>query len=516
MRILVVQPPLGDGNTRMPLNQRLFPWGLATLAKCLEDDGHEIKVLDVYARDLIRSDVEQFLDREPFDAAAITGFSSITYLYVTWLAEEIKKRYAVPVVVGGLLADHHYGLLLKNPCIDVCALGEGELTGVDLFRHLDDLPRVKGIAFRQGDGICLTERRELVKDLDSLPLPNFDLWDMERYTRVKMYLHDPSTSFHLFNDASGLDPKTLRPNMTFLSGRGCPYKCAFCSRSYDSLRLKSTRRIIEEITYLRERYGLRAVHFADELLLANKRRTLEFCREIKKLGLYWDGQARVNTIDRQCLEAMKDSNCLSVGLGVESGSDQMLKAMRKGITRQQSLAVLKNAKEVGIHLKIQLMGGFPGESKQTLAQTASLLKEAGLPPRRLNWCTPLPGSQLYREAREQGLIPDEEAYIIKLHKGYNNPENVVLNVSGRDDQEMIRLFAWLDMKMDWDYLSVMLRQGEWSRQAFWQQLLGALDKAGRFYAPGLTQSALLRRPLRGLLSLLKLAATGHGLPPRSA
>jgi radical SAM superfamily enzyme YgiQ (UPF0313 family) len=497
----------------MPLNQRLFPWGLATMARCLEDDGHEIKVLDIFAKDMIRSEVEHFLNQERFDAAAITGFSSITYQYVNWLAETIKARCSSPVVIGGLLADHHYDLLLKKPFIDICALGEGELTAVDLFRHLDDPEKVKGVAFRRNGQIAVTDKRELIVDLDSLPLPNFELWEMARYTRVKMYAHDPSTSFDFYKYDSAPDPESLRPNMTFMSGRGCPYQCTFCSRSYDNLRLKSIERIIDEIKYLKEKYKLRAVHFADELLLANKKRSLAFCREIGKLDLYWDGQARVNTIDKECLIAMKGSNCLSVGLGIESGSDTILKAMRKGITRKQSLRLLTDAKEVGIHLKIQLMGGFPGETKATLAETASLLKEAGLPPRRLNWCTPMPGSELYRQARSDGLIPDEESYIIKLHKGYNNPENIVLNVSGQSDPQMIRLFQWVQMKMDWDYLCTLLQRRELTDGTF-RHLLNTFDEVGRYYVPVLANNGLLRKTLRKFLELLNWIAGGHSSPQK--
>jgi hypothetical protein len=71
------------------------------------------------------------------------------------------------------------------------------------------------------------------------------------------------------------------------------------------------------------------------------------------------------------------------------------------------------------------------------------------------------------------------------------------------------------MKMDWDYLGTMIKQGSWSRQAFWQHLLGTLDQVGRYYAPGLTMSPLLRKPLRGLVHLVKLAATGQGLPSKN-
>lgn len=515
MNILFIQPPLGDGTTRMPLSQRLFPWGLATVARCLADDGHKIEVLDVYAQNLVRAEVSERLDAQRPEAACITGFSSINYLYVRWLAEEIKARYSIPVVVGGVLADHHHDLLLKAGTVDYCVLGEGELTAVDLFRHLDRPEQVKGIAYRRGGELAVTEPRELIRRLDDLPLPDFDIWDMAAYSRVKMYVHDPSTSFDFIGENSGVNPEDLRPNMSFVGGRGCPYRCTFCSRSYDQVRVKSVDRIISEIKLLQARLGLKAAHFADELLLLNRRRTLEFCQKIKPLGLRWDGQGRVNSVDREIVAALKDAGCLSMGLGVESGSDRMLTAMRKNITRAQSLTALTAAREAGLHLKIQLMGGFPGEDQSTLAETASLIRAAKLPPRRLTWCTPLPGSSLYRQAREQGLIPDEEAYIIKLHKGYNHPGAVVLNVSGQSDEAMARLFQWVEMRMDRDFILTWLEQGgALNNPRFWSHVLSTLDKMGAYYAPGLTRLTWLRKTLRGLLSLVKRAATGSGLPGR--
>jgi len=163
----------------------------------------------------------------------------------------------------------------------------------------------------------------------------------------------------------------------------------------------------------------------------------------------------------------------------------MLKAMKKGITREQTIRTLTAAKEVGMHLKIQLMGGFPGETKETLAETASMMKEIGLPPRRLTWCTPLPGSELYQTAKHQGMIEDEEEYIIKLHKGYNNRRNIVLNVSGESDEEMIRLFDWVHLKMDVDYLlSMLVQPRKLSRPASWAPWVRrVLSKLTSYYTP---------------------------------
>jgi len=229
---------------------------------------------------------------------------------------------------------------------------------------------------------------------------------------------------------------------------------------------------------------------------------------MKKLDLYWDGQARVNTInDKEVLYALKDANCLSIGLGIESGSNTMLKAMKKGITREQSLSVLKMAREVGIHLKLQFMGGYPGETQETLAETASLIRQAKLPPRRLTWTTPLPGSELYEQAKAEGKIPDEETYICKLYQGYNNYliPNIVLNVSGQSDAEMIRLFYWVHMKMEVDYLWTLIREGKLFKPIFRQQYQQASIKVRQYlqlYSPAYQKAQQGMRTFRQTLSTL--------------
>ena len=125
----------------------------------------------------------------------------------------------------------------------------------------------------------------------------------------------------------------------------------------------------------------------------------------------------------------------------------------------------------------------PGYSH--VSETVSLLKEVGLPPRRLTWSTPLPGSELYEEAVRQGLIEDEEAYVIKLHKGYNRLNSVVLNVSGNSDAEMIRLFNWTHMRMNVNYLTIMLMQRKIFKPIFWKHLRRTIASLVRYYAPSL-------------------------------
>jgi anaerobic magnesium-protoporphyrin IX monomethyl ester cyclase len=457
MKILFLYSHTHQGIKRYPASKRYFPWGPATVLKYLENDGHEIDVLDIYAEDLLRPEVEERLDNLDFECACIGTFASMNYSYVVWLTEQIKKRFNVPVIIGGILADYHYDILLTHDTVDICCLGEGENVVVDLFRNMDELSKVKGIAYRNKGHITVNERYPLIKNLDDLLMPNFDLWDMNKYINSNLWANDETTRY---NEYPGDYPSmnALSPNMSIFCGRGCPYKCNFCATSYTSIRFKSIDRIMEEIIYFKKEYGIRAFHFWDELVVYSKKRILALCRAIKKHDIYWDCQARVNTIDEEILKAMKDANCYSIGLGIESGNNEMLKAMNKGITREQSLNVLRSAKDVGMHLKLQFMCGYPGETKETLADTVSLMKISGFPPRRILWCTPFPGSKLYVESQKKGLIGNEKEYLIKLAKAKNLPGRIILNVSGQSDQKMSYLYEWVHLKMEINYKIQELRE----------------------------------------------------------
>jgi radical SAM superfamily enzyme YgiQ (UPF0313 family) len=488
MNILFIQPPLGEGRKKRPLKQRLFPWGFATVIKCVEDDGHDVQLLDIYANDLIREEVLEHLDEVKYDVACITGFSSINYVYIKWLTKEIRKRSTNKIVIGGMISDLHFPLLLEKGIADICVIGEGEKTSVDLFRRFKKIEDVNGIAFLKNKKIVKIPPQSLIKNLDTLPMPNFSLWNMDRYTRVKMYAHDQSTGFTSYNSFQDIRLKDLQPNMTFLAGRGCPYRCKFCARSYDHLRLKSVDHIIEEISFMRKQYGIKAAHFADELVLVNSKRIIELCKKMKALDIYWDCQGRVNTVNKNIYKRLIDAKCISVGLGIESGSNEILKKMQKGITREQSLVALKDAKKTGMHLKIQLMGCYPGENKNSISETVNLLKESKMPPRRLTWCTPLPGTEIYNDAINAGKIPDEEQYLYKLRYGYNSQDHIVLNVSGLSDMETARLLKWAHMMMNLNYLKLQTRKiSNFRRMQYWILLKNTIARTLDYSNPRILQ-----------------------------
>ena len=458
MKILFIYPHIGDGSRRHPKVKRYFPWGIATVMRYVEDDGHDIDLLDIYGNDLLPHEVKERLRSQTYECVCISGFASYNYAYVLWLAQTVKELQGnVPVVVGGILADLHYDLLLKRPEIDICVLGEGELTAVDLFQKMDQLDKVNGIAFRKHSNIVKTASRELIQDLDSLPLPNFDFWDMEKYLKGNLWADDVSTRYNEF-PGNLPDPDALTPNMSVFFGRGCPFSCKFCSRSYQNVRYKTPDKVIIELKYLIDKFHIKAFHFYDELVVFRKKTVLELCEKIKPLEVYWDCQGRVNTVDEELMQVMKANNCYSIGFGFESGSTKMLQAMGKGVTREDNLKVLSAARKTGMHLKIQLMCGYPGETEETIAETVSMMKISQLPPRRMSWATPLPGSGLYHDSLKKGLIKNEEAYLVTLAKlNMNTPKGVVLNVSGLSDEEMIRLYYQSYAEMERNFILQQLK-----------------------------------------------------------
>lgn len=473
MKVLVVNPHIRDGLHRTPGVKRYFPWGLATVMRRLEEDGHELELLDIYGEDLLPAEVERRLDAARCECACIGSFASMNFAHVLWLAEAIKRRFAVPVVVGGLLADLHHRLLLQRTTVDFCVIGEGEETAVELLRNLGRPESVPGLAFRRNGEVVVTPARQLIRDLDTLPMPNFGLWNMPIYLSRNLWAEDETTRYEEYG--MNLPPlERLTPNISIFSGRGCPYRCRFCSRSYQSVRYKSPARIVEEIRTLKQSFGVRAVHFYDEILVFRKPYVLELCRTIKDLDVYWDCQARVNTVDADLLARMREANCYSVGLGIESGSDRILREMNKGITRAQIVKALEAARAAGMHLKLQFMCGYPGETAADLEETLTLIRESRYPPRRLSWTTPLPGSEIYEDARRAGLIPDEEAYLLALRLGMNKPGRILCNISGLPDEEMTRLYLEAHRRMERTYLLDLARRPASYRRRFFWARLGAL------------------------------------------
>lgn len=396
MKVLLIQPPHQfEGGSRAPSS---IPLSLAYPGRVLLDEGYDIDVLDIWLHQYNTRQVIEKIKELDYDVVGITALST-QYSYVKWLSETLKRYNEEPIILGGALPTFSAELVLKNTKTDICIIGEGEVTIKEIMDDMGKLEGVEGIFFKEGGEVFKNPLRTPIKNLDSIKFPTRDLFDVEKYLT--------------------LNKTGNRRAMHITSGRGCPYNCRFCSKTFSGYRNRSINNIIEEIKTLIDKYDVNYIGFVDELVIISKKRVFELCDAIEPLNIQWSCQGRVNLVNPEILKRMKKANCVGVGYGVESGSQRILDNMNKQITVQQSKEAVINTLKLGMSTNVQLMYGYPGETRETLDETIHVFDDlpytgvAFLSP-----TTPIPGSPLYDECLNNGLIKDEVKYLESLSAGY--------------------------------------------------------------------------------------------------
>jgi len=188
-------------------------------------------------------------------------------------------------------------------------------------------------------------------------------------------------------------------------------------------------------------------------LFINREHLKEFCQEIKKTGLTWSAQARVNLVDEEIIDMVKDAGCLSVGYGVESGSLDILSAMKKAQTPEQIRKAIETTAGRDVGVKVQLLFGFPGETQKTINETVGFFDKLAYPPRRFLSMLPLPGSTVYNDYILSGKIPDELAYLKEIGDGLYgvNPKKLIINCTDFDDSKFFEVMRRAEIKMQQNY-----------------------------------------------------------------
>jgi magnesium-protoporphyrin IX monomethyl ester (oxidative) cyclase len=410
-KALLINPGFRLGKPLLRDNY-IFPFGLGYIASYAENNGHIIDVWDIYGKQTGFEQVKIELSEIDFSAYDVIGITGIVnqYLYIKELAKLIKQYSSIKIVLGGPLASYSWKTILIQTAIDICVIGEGEKTFLDILNGVN-LSQIDGIIYKSDEKVIINKERDLIRNIDDIGFPAFHLFDMEFYaTHTGMM-------------------QIIRPNfknertMALITSRGCPYNCKFCSKSVKGTRMKSLDFLFKEIEFYIKEFKIKAIHFVDELLLVNKKRFIEFCHRIKKYGIVWDCQGRINHVDENLLRNMVAANGVCIGFGIESASQKILDAMDKRIKSKDIERILLICQQIQLPVKLQLIFGYPGENWKTLNETISLFKKIRLPGRRFTVITPLPGSILYEEAKLDGFIGKqdsdnmtEEEYLIFLSK----------------------------------------------------------------------------------------------------
>ncbi|MEW6202289.1 MAG: radical SAM protein [bacterium] len=398
---LFVNPPLsmteryGDlaiGGSNLP------PLGLANLAAAVRAAGFSTAILDAA---ILKMTPEQTIKKITDLNPRVVGFTAATVAIGNFveIARGLKKIHPnMPVVVGGahISAATEATLMRFHDCIDAGVIGEGDATAVELLDTLlngKPIENIPGLALWHNGKVRFTAPRPLVHDMDSLPPAARDLLpNLPRYysPASNCYLRSPSTSV--------------------ITSRGCPGRCTFCDRTVSTnvLRGHSTEYLIEEIEALRRDFVIRDIIFYDDNFVTLRKRLHTLCEAMISRGspVSWSCTARVDMVSPEGLKLMKKAGCWQIAYGIESGSQEILDSLNKGITLETIRQTLKWTQKAGINNRGYFMIGVPGESVETIKKTIAFMKSLPLDDFHISYFTPWPASQLYHEIKRSGYYKD--------------------------------------------------------------------------------------------------------------
>jgi radical SAM superfamily enzyme YgiQ (UPF0313 family) len=433
-RVLLVNVPSRQGGGAF-----FIPMGLLYAGGVIERCGHTAKIIDPYLGDEKLEYFENFFDKlggviEIFKPNII-GYGGIATSYgrTKRLANFVNNNYSgITQVAGGALASA-YRLLLDNTPIEYVFHGEAETS---LASFLDKGTMGDGMSTKVNGRIVRNESVQ-VEDMDGIPFPPYHLIAMEHYQYPIVGRLD---GFRQILSDSAYDNLTKTVGQTthiapILTSRGCTHKCLFCYRHFSGHRQHSVNYVISHMKYLMETYGVSGFTFADELFNAHYDWVMQFCDEIERNSLhicYTIGGARVNNVDRHMLQRLKDTGCIEISYGQESGSDTVLKGLRKGTTAQLNREVTLLTQEVGILTVVQLVIGSPSEMPETIRETIQFLKDVNAYQFALNYLIPLPETPIWQYVQEHNLIPNEESYLSMVADSGGNP---IINFTSQTEKE---------------------------------------------------------------------------------
>ncbi len=433
MKILLINAPI-----RLDARPNIMPSGLATVASTLRLTGYEVEIYDLNALRPSKAEILSNLKKRHWDIVGLSGLIT-TYNFQRWLISKLKNLNPdAPIISGGGLATSNSMLLFDRTGIDVTVLGEGEQTIVALLRVLQvngDLSEIPGICYRQNEDIILNRSRKNIQDLDTIPLPAWDLVPME------IYLKNPIWGDAAGNSSGFRQNVEISRSMNVISSRGCPFSCSYCYHLFgqSSYRFRSAQNVIDEIEILVGKYGVDFIGFVDDNMMASEKRLLEFCdhMERKQFPLTWGCHGRVTSAKPELLQRMADVGCVWIGYGIESGSQRMLTAMNKKANVDRAKRAIAHTRKAGIYPNTTFIFGYPGETEETIQETIDFKREMGIECGSF-FATPYPCTPLYERARSR--IPDEELFIQSL----NNATDFSINLTEFDDDTLFHLKESMD------------------------------------------------------------------------
>ncbi|WGI17732.1 radical SAM protein [Methanonatronarchaeum sp. AMET-Sl] len=393
MKVLLVHPHAAEELIfKKVIGLQMQPIGLGYIASSLQQNGHEVRIMDMPAE---KKDSQDFIDELKHYRPDVVGMYIATYRSenALKLLEMAKKTVpGIKTVCGGPHSSMVAEELVEESCVDVVVCGEGEITikkVVDSFNSGSDLGNIKGVVFKRGGSVVATEPRPLIEDLDRLPWPSRNLFDRDRYRLMD----------HL-NIA------------TIVSSRGCTYGCNYCTVPAlygNRWRARSPMDVVDEMEHVQNKYDPDILMFLDDNFDLEDDRVWEICEEIdrRNLELDWgclsgglqDGKPGLT-------KRMSEVGCRVIGYNLETGSQKSIDTLNRGVSLDQAREALKLSGDLGMIRILNIVIGFPGETREDIQQSIDFAKEVNVEFPLFFLPTPYPGTDFHRTAKRQGMIEE--------------------------------------------------------------------------------------------------------------
>lgn len=417
MKVTLIQAPIPSTLLLPELfdeGLRYMPLNIAYLAAALEEANHEAEIIDLnimlmpvekYSKDLLSK-----LD------ADIVGLSCATNAYIECmnLAQAIKERYPeITILAGGchvtFMAEE---ALSECKYFDIIVRGEGERSIVEVVNAIENrkpLDYVDGISFRKGKEIIHNKNAPLIKDLDSIKFPARHLLKQDYY-----------------------------PGNGIVTSRGCPRQCIFCSAGAmggGKYRIRSAENVVKEIKEIKDD---RAIFFYDNTFSSHIKKSTEICERIieEDLGIRWEVELRADTVTEPFIRLLRQAGCEAIQFGVESGNGEILKEIKKFITKDDVRRGCEISLSYGLEVACSFTIGHPSDTEDTIMETLDFMLELQdmgclVYPAIV---TPYPGTYIYENHEELGITIH--------HKNWSKytPLNVCISTKNLSREKLGELF----------------------------------------------------------------------------
>jgi anaerobic magnesium-protoporphyrin IX monomethyl ester cyclase len=421
----------------------IFPMGIGALAAIVKEKGHDIKIWHQDIHHYEDEELTPYLDKHKFDIVILSLIGGYyQYQKMLGISKAINASKHRPFyAMGGYGPTPEPKYFLDKSGCDVVCMGEGETTISKLLESVEKklpLKDVPGVAWLENGELKTTQRAPLINDLSALPRIPYELFPMNIYRMMR-------------------SPKCSITDFCFplMTARGCTFKCTFCYRMDPGYRKRDPEELLDEVEMLHKTYGITRFSFQDDLLMASVEHTENVCKAMLKrnLPITWDCMGRLNYCSKELLQLMKDAGCVFIIYGIESMDQKVLNNMKKGLRPEIIIRGIEQTFEVGISPGFNFIYGNRGDSRKTLEKAVDfLIKYDDFSEKRtIRPVTPYPGSPLYYDAIESGLLDKERPVADFYENKHLNSDLLCCNFTEQTDKEFYETLKWANKKLMKNY-----------------------------------------------------------------